>query len=371
MNVLLLTPDAVGSTLLQRLITIYMQFHDYGSPVINVHEITNGLIRYWNQDFNREMLGKQGDKVGYYQTLPEIMDLLEQADHYKIGRLAEYHLKSREDPREHLVPFYRFLDDNFYIVSCRRANMFEHALSMCLNRITKRLNVFGAWDKIDTFLDLYRESVHIDANVFGAILCEYKSYLEWSERHFKIGSYFYYDRDLDSVEEWIAKQPMFAGRDKKTWQQTFGISFKHWNLCHYYGSNLGALLEQKQTMPLLTHDLRLDRQEQDFPLASLLPREQAEWVERNREGYRSVSASIERMNELGILNSTLPVKKQTLKEKLAMIKNINELVDCYNQWTQDNPGVAESTDQDRLFQQMQAEQESWSVPCIGTDLVKT
>ena len=35
MNVLILTPDAVGSTLLQRMLTIYMQFHDFNRPVIN------------------------------------------------------------------------------------------------------------------------------------------------------------------------------------------------------------------------------------------------------------------------------------------------------------------------------------------------
>ena len=43
MNVLILTPDAVGSTLLQRTITIYMQFHEFDRPTINLHELTNGL----------------------------------------------------------------------------------------------------------------------------------------------------------------------------------------------------------------------------------------------------------------------------------------------------------------------------------------
>ena len=56
MNVLILTPDAVGSTLLQRLITIYMQFHSYDRPVINLHELTNGLVKYHNEKFNQEVL---------------------------------------------------------------------------------------------------------------------------------------------------------------------------------------------------------------------------------------------------------------------------------------------------------------------------
>jgi hypothetical protein len=65
MNVLILTPDRVGSTLLQRLITIYMQFHEYDRPVINLHELTNGIIKYYSPVFNDEVLGKGvGDEWG-------------------------------------------------------------------------------------------------------------------------------------------------------------------------------------------------------------------------------------------------------------------------------------------------------------------
>jgi hypothetical protein len=53
MNVLILTPDAVGSTLLQRMLAIYMQFHEFDRPVINLHELTNGLAKYYSPEFNR------------------------------------------------------------------------------------------------------------------------------------------------------------------------------------------------------------------------------------------------------------------------------------------------------------------------------
>lgn len=61
MNVLILTPDRVGSTLLQRLITIYMAAHDYDKPVINLHELSNGLMKYYSPTFNQEVLGKPND----------------------------------------------------------------------------------------------------------------------------------------------------------------------------------------------------------------------------------------------------------------------------------------------------------------------
>ena len=80
MNVLILTPDRVGSTLLQRLITIYMQFHSFDRPVINLHELTNGLMKYYSPVFNAEVLGKPND-WGYYQNLAQITELLASVDH--------------------------------------------------------------------------------------------------------------------------------------------------------------------------------------------------------------------------------------------------------------------------------------------------
>jgi plasmid replication initiation protein len=62
MNVLILTPDAVGSTLLQRMLTIYMQFHQLGRPVINLHELTNGLAKYYSPEFNQELVSKRAVK---------------------------------------------------------------------------------------------------------------------------------------------------------------------------------------------------------------------------------------------------------------------------------------------------------------------
>ena len=93
MNVLILTPDRVGSTLLQRLITVYMQSHRYDRPVINLHELTNGLIKYYSPVFNCEVLGKSNDRPwGYYQSLDEITQLLHTTDHYKTSKIGRAHV---------------------------------------------------------------------------------------------------------------------------------------------------------------------------------------------------------------------------------------------------------------------------------------
>ena len=124
MNVLILTPDRVGSTLLQRLLTVYMLRREFDKPVINLHELTNGLERYYNTTLNQEVLGKpKGTHWGYHQTLPEIQDLLQSADHYKTSRLAHYHIVNRQDSINDQIKFYEYLNENFFIISCRRENL--------------------------------------------------------------------------------------------------------------------------------------------------------------------------------------------------------------------------------------------------------
>ena len=201
MNVLILTPDAVGSTLLQRLLTIYMQFHDFGRPVINLHELTNGLEKYYSPEFGQEIVSKaQVKNWGYYQSLQQVVDVLSSVDHYKTSRLAQYHIRCRADSMEQQIPFYRYLDQNFFVIACRRDNVFEHALSQSVNTVTKKLNVYSHQEKILAFLDIHQQGIKIDEQVFKKQLDAYRDYLDWSENYFNIGSYFHYDQDLHRID---------------------------------------------------------------------------------------------------------------------------------------------------------------------------
>lgn len=57
MNILILTPDRVGSTLLQRLITVYANINENHNPLtINLHELTNELVSYIHPEFNQKVL---------------------------------------------------------------------------------------------------------------------------------------------------------------------------------------------------------------------------------------------------------------------------------------------------------------------------
>ena len=112
MNVLILTPDRVGSTLLQRVLTVYMLRQGFDKPVINLHELTNGLVKYYNDVLQQEVLGKPKGTYssGYYQTLDQVQDLLGSVDHYKTTRLAHYHIVRRADTIADQIKFYEYLN---------------------------------------------------------------------------------------------------------------------------------------------------------------------------------------------------------------------------------------------------------------------
>ena len=173
MNILILTPDRVGSTLLQRVLTVYMLRKSFNKPVINLHELTNGLEKYYNNTLAQEVLGKpHGPNWGYYQTLAEIETLLRSVDHYKTSRLARYHIVNRKDTIAEQIKFYEYLNENFFIISCRRENLFEHALSWGIQAHSKRLNVYDTEEKINIFYDIYKNGITISEIAFYNYLQE-------------------------------------------------------------------------------------------------------------------------------------------------------------------------------------------------------
>jgi len=353
MNILILTPDAVGSTLLQRLITIYMQFHEYDKPVINLHELTNGLTKYYSPEFNRELLGKPRSEWGYYQSLSEITELLNSVDHYKTSRLAQYHIRNRQDPIEQQIPFYNYLNENFYIISCRRENVFEHAVSWAINKVTKKLNVYTPEEKISTFYDLFKEPIELDLNSVMTSLEDYRDYLKWSADHFSIASYFQYEEHLPNMERYILNLPMFTGQKKLGWNDVYGMTFQDWNRCHYYASNIGSIAMNKKDIKLLEHTKTSN------DLVTYLPADQRSFIEYHQDNYYKVNTSIARMQELGILVSSVPIKKQTLAEKRFMVKNFDQCLDMYNNWIKQYPHVGKAVDPVTLEVIIDQEQSTW------------
>ena len=366
MNVLILTPDRVGSTLLQRLITVYMNMHEFDRPVINLHELTNGLIKYYSTDFGQEVLGKpNGRPWGYYQTLEEIADLLNSVPHYKTSRLAHYHIRNRQDSLAEQVPFYQYLNDNFFIISARRQNLLEHGLSWCIQTHSKKLNVYTHQEKVNTFYDLYQNRITVDPAALIKYLDQYREYLAWVDNHFHVSSYFHYERHLPDIEQYILNLPIFNGQQPRSFQDTFDIEFQDWNLCHYLGSDLSGLstqLEHHKDPQLEYSGAMLSPTElvptQQNNIANSLSRADQEFLLTHGANYRRVADALTELVDKKVLVTSVPIKLQTMLEKKLLIRNYDQCVSLYNEWAVKNKTGTVYNDE-MLSVAMQREITSW------------
>ena len=367
MNVLILTPDRVGSTLLQRLLTIYMLRKGYDLPVVNLHELSNGLEKYYNEKLGQEMLGKpQGVDWGYYQTLPEIIDLLDSVNHYKTSRLAHYHLVNRKDSIADQIKFYDYLNRNFYIISCRRDNLLEHALSWIIYGHSKNLNVYSADQKIQVFDEIYQHGILGTQISLENYLNKYQEYTRWVDTYFNVQSYFDYDNNIHDIENYILNLDFMKGHKNNSWHDMFGQDFKSWNTCHRMVPNLilnnlteESTLKITVTKNIITENTWLQLRGCDWPNTaaeygqvtlpmtidqeikekfglvdvSVTP-EQHAFLSNNLPLYNNATRNIDQLREHGLLVTGVPIKLQSLKEKQQVIRNFEQCVTWYNQWSQ-------------------------------------
>jgi hypothetical protein len=370
MNVLILTPDRVGSTLLQRLLTVYMLRREFGRPVINLHELTNGLIKYYNDLMNQEVLGKPNSSGwGYFQSLPDIIDMLSSVDHYKTSRLAHYHLINRNDSLDDQLKFYEYLNTNFYIISCRRDNLFEHGLSWAIQAHSKKLNVYSPQEKINDFQNIYNNGITVNREGFEKYLTNYVKYINWSDTYFNIQSYFDYDTHINNIEDYILNLDFMQGSSNNRWEDMFGQKFNHWNACHRLIPNLFLRnnIDIKNSKKLLINTCPISNKswkqirgtdwpetwndfgKQELPVTiqqeiesklSLqtvqVTNDEYNFFSNNLVSYTKVIGYTEKLKDDGFLVSGIPLKLQSLTEKKQIIKNFNECVAWYNKWVNKN-----------------------------------
>ena len=173
MNYLILTPDGVGSTILQRLITMTLYIENHN--VQNTHELTNGI------ELDNGIAVKNFD-LGYSQSLGEIANILHdsQAQTTLVSRLAKYHMDSREDPANDRQNFYKSLNGQFEkIIMCVRENIFEYAMSWSIREQSGVLNVYDEEDR-----DKVSQVSKVDENYFIQKCQQYVKYTEWVENNF-------------------------------------------------------------------------------------------------------------------------------------------------------------------------------------------
>lgn len=312
MNVLILTPDRVGSTLLQRLITIYANVNENYNPLtINLHELTNGLVAYDHSKFRQSVLGKKEGGWGYHQTLQTVAAMIDGCGHDVVSRLAHYHIKNRRDNTNDQLAFYQYLNENFYIIAARRKNLFEHAMSWCIAVESKKLNVYSFEEKYQTYHGLLKNPVTVQSEMIEKYLNQYREYMEWVDSHFQVNSYFEYERDLAQLEQYILSLRPFQTWSKPlTWMDRWDISWPDWNRMHYL-------------LSLVPFDHPFSQEETDF-------------MAHNIDLYTKCRVNIQDLQDLGVLVSGVPIKLHTLQQKTQLIANAADCLLTYNKWAQHN-----------------------------------
>lgn len=448
MNVLLITPDAVGGTLLERVLTTYMQMQNFDKPVIDVGHIETGIEVVYDANLQQNVVrGYRDNEYHKMQSVTEIREILESADHYKIIKLPHYSILGRRDPLDELIPFYRYLNDNYFIISCRRENLFEHSISWALNKITSTLNVYSPDEKISKYGSMYAHGISLDPLSIKQSLDTYTKYIQWSDENFRIGSYYFYEKHMPNIEDYVLSLPMFASKPKRTWKDTFGIEFNDWNKFHYYQADVGALLgsDKKSTLLQLTTDSKqslddefVDRtvdhwemfKEQylqvsdsswpevhtiadweNLPLeirdecehvhnityhleqvyinknivenkytvqklyanttSSEEPAQNAvalvkdcitsmhkDFIDTYADKYNAATTALAELQTAGILKGGIPVKKQTMQDKKAIVKNFNECINTYNKWVESHPEYSEYTEK-KILDHIEIESSVW------------
>ena len=263
------------------------------------------------------------------------------------------------------VPFYQYLNDNFFIISAQRQNLLEHALSWCIQTHSKKLNVYTHQDKVNTFYDLYQNRITVEPTALIKYLDQYVEYLGWVDNHFHVSSYFHYEQHLPDIEQYILSLPIFNNQTPQSFKDVFDIEFQDWNLCHYLGSDisgLGPQLEHYNNLQLEYSMLNRPTTEltpiKQHEIANSLSRADQEFLLAHGKNYCIVNDALTELVNKKVLVTSLPIKLQTMLEKKLLIRNYNECVSLYNEWAIKNK-VGTVYNDEMLTMSMQREISSW------------
>ena len=221
-NYLILTPDGVGSTYLQRALTVYLQCADL--DYWNTHELLNGL------GVKDGSLYKDWT-LKYSQSLEEICNLLLVTGNLLISRIARYHITNRlKEHNEDYSIFYKECNRKFNnILFCER-DPFEYALSWSIRHKSGTLNVYSVTERIDTHGVSVKQPIDLD--YFQSKLDQYAEYEYWAEDNFNITKKVNYDDFHNNVDQLMQH---ITGLTHSV-EKKYGISLQDYSRFRYLSS---------------------------------------------------------------------------------------------------------------------------------------
>ena len=290
-NYLILTPDGVGSTYLQRVLTVYL--HSANLDYWNTHELLNGLGLYKGnlyKDFSLQ----------YSQTIPEICKLLESTNNSLVSRIAQYHINGRlKNNKEDYQQLYDTCNKKFQKIFYCIRDPFEYALSWSIRERTDTLNVYSIHERnnvhgIDT-------KHNIKLNFFKRKLEQYSDYEYWAEDNFNVTSNVSYN-DIHKNVDAIMKELTGMKHDVS---DRFNVSLQDYSTIRYMVSKY---IQTKNT----------------------------DWIpEKNKcKGTLKLHEFIRQVaHKYNKIPTNIPVKMNTLQDKQDRIINFDDAVETYNKWT--------------------------------------
>lgn len=286
MHILILTPDGVGSTILQRLVTMCLFLEDV--DVINTHELTNGL-----KTINGRII--KDFSLGYQQSLEEIQQHINSCskDISLVSRLAKYHMDNRRDKTAQQENFYEFLNKVYSKkIICLRKNVFEYAMSWSIRQKSNVVNVFDKFQK-----EIVNQVQEVDEFFFIKKCNEYIDYINWAEKYFNNANKVFYEDIINETDTTLEQITSF----KNTFKKKLSI-------------DLASILkiEHKYTQHLFLGK-KIDK----------ISKEELQILVR----YRGIAKQM--IKNQNIVN--IPIKNTTLNDKKNQIKNFNTCLEKFYQ----------------------------------------
>jgi len=336
MNYLVLTPDGVGSTYLQRALTVYL--NSSGLEYYNTHELLNGLALDEDNNLHKVRKGRIAEEkliVGYSQSLEEIVKLIKRNEGNLVSRIAQYHVEDRlagkwpywinslsekgnrdlaeRNKNEDYTEFYDTCRNNYdKIFYCTR-DPFEYALSWSIRIITGKLNVYSIKERIET----HGENVtydDIDLDFMTTKLDQYERYIYWVKDNFKDAVEIKYDDMYTNIDSVLSNITELDYKMLNTW----GTSLQDYNTLLYKMS--------------MIYNPALDYSDKLIEYQKIL-------VKQNK-----------------LFHSGMPIKMTTLQDKSKRVSNFVSCLETYNKWAKGSNEYSELS-KEQILDKIQKEEQ--------------
>ncbi len=274
MNYLVLTNDGIGSSYLQRSLTLYL--NSAGIEYWNTHELLNGVA------CNNGNIYKQWrDNNFELQPVNEIITCLNESTNNIVSRVGLHWAHQRND----ISTLYPVLRSKYNkILMCKR-DPFEYALSWAIRSSEGIGNLYRVDKKRSLSLNY-----DVDMDFFKTKLEEYHKYIYWTMDNFNAQEVNYNDLQIN-IDDMMQK---ITGLDHSV-EDKFGISLQNYSRVRYLAST--GVYEKEHTRSAVA----LKNFENKLKVNKQLPK-------------------------------GMPIKLYTLDDKRKRIDNFTECVNVFNDW---------------------------------------